>query len=327
MNIVFFGKFGREVVGPAIAAIPGAVVHYADDVEQLAAVAPQAHGLVLVGPGYTPAVAAALASATELRWVQTLSAGYENLQRFGVPPDVTVTNAGDAWSVSVAEHAMALILALAKRLPEAVRQKERRDWDRQMMARMTSLHGRTIVLVGFGSIGEQVAQRAKAFGMRIVAVMRKPKPSNLADCIYPASELHAALRLADVAAIAVPSGADTANLINERALRECKRGCLLINIARGEVVDQDALADALHSGHIGGAGLDVAVPEPLPEGSALWRAPNLIITPHVAGGGELVMAKLAELVADNVHRELSGQALRCIAIPRKTARRERHIDV
>ncbi|SIT48449.1 putative D-isomer specific 2-hydroxyacid dehydrogenase NAD-binding protein [Paraburkholderia ribeironis] len=326
MNIVFLGKFGRDAVGPAIAAVPGAVLRYADDVEQHAAVVEQAEGVVLVGPAYTAAVAAALAGANKLRWIQTLSAGYENLQRFGVPPGVTVTNAGDAWSVSVAEHAMALLLALAKRLPEAVMQKERRSWDRQLMACMGSLQGRTMVVIGFGSIGKAIAHRARAFGMKVVAVMRTPKPSELADHVYESSELHSALRLADVAVIAVPAHPDTVNLINEQTLRECRRGCLIINVARGEVIDPDALVDALRSGHIGGAGLDVTVPEPLSEASALWRAPNLIITPHVAGGGELVMAKLAKLVTDNVSRQLSGQSLHCVVIPPQPAHQGRPVD-
>ncbi|MEM5389640.1 D-2-hydroxyacid dehydrogenase [Paraburkholderia phymatum] len=315
MNIVFLGKFGRDAVGPAIAAVPGAVLTYADDVKQHAAAFRQAEGVVLAGPAYSADVAEVLAGARKLRWIQTLSAGYENLQRFGVPPGVTVTNAGDAWSVSVAEHVMALLLALTKRLPEAVRQKERRAWERQLMSYMGSLQDRTMVVVGFGSIGKEIALRARAFGMKIVAVMRTPKPSELADDVYASSELPAALRLADVAVIAVPAHPDTVNLINAQTLRECRRGCLLINVARGEVIDQDALVDALRTGHIGGAGIDVAVPEPLPEANPLWRAPNLIITPHVAGGGELVMTKLAELIADNATRQSKGQPLRCIVIP------------
>jgi phosphoglycerate dehydrogenase-like enzyme len=315
MEIVFLGSFGRDVVGPAVAGMPGVVVHYADSVEELSATIGQAEGLMLTGPAYTAPVATAVAGASKLRWVQTLSAGYENLQRLGVPPGVTVTNAGDAWSIPVAEHAMALLLALVKRLPEAVRQQERRVWDRRMFAHMVSLQGRTLVVVGFGSIGRAVAQRARAFGMQIVAVTRTPRPSELADRVYPSSELPSALQLADVALIAVPSHGDTVHLVNERTLRACKPGCILINVARGDVVNQRALADALRSGRIAAAGLDVTDPEPLPKASALWDVPNLLITPHVAGGGELVTAKLAELVVDNVSRQLLGQELRCVVIP------------
>lgn len=315
MNIVFLGKFGRDVVAPAIAGVPGAVVQCADTAEDLARVIQDATALVMVGPAYTTPLARLVAGASKLRWIQTLSAGYESLQHLGVPRGVTVTNAGDAWSVSVAEHAMALMLALAKRLPDAIRQQQRGQWDRTVMARMNSLHGRTLVIVGFGSIGQAVAQRAKAFEMKVIAVMRTPKPSVLADRVLPASDLEQALQVADIVVLAVPSTGETVKLLNRRALRSCRPGCILINVARGNVVDTDALLEALHSGRLAGAGLDVVDPEPLPDSSAVWDAPNLLLTPHVAGGGELVTQILAELVSDNVARHMKGQPLRCVVMP------------
>lgn len=311
MNVAFLGKFGREVVGGAVARVPGVRLQHADTVEQLVPLMGEAEALMLVGPMYSPAVASAVAGARKLRWIQTLSAGYENLQKFGVPTGVTVTNAGDSWAIGVAEHAMALLLALAKRLPEAVTNQRKHVWDRGIFERMASLQGRTMVVVGFGAIGQAVAQRSRAFGMNVFAVTREAAPSPLADRVYPASELEKALQLADAVVLAVPSSPQTVHLLSERTLHACKPGCMVINVARGDVVDQDALAAALRSGHIGGAGLDVMVPEPLPESNALWDAPNLVITPHVAGGGELVTAKLAELVTDNMARHLRGDQLRC----------------
>ena len=312
MNVAFFGKFGREVVGGAVARVPGVRVQHADTVEQLLPLLDEAEALLMVGPMYSPAVASAVAAARKLRWIQTLSAGYENLQKFGVPPGVTITNAGDSWAIAVAEHAMALLLALSKRLPEAVTNQRNHVWDRGIFERMASLQGRTLVVVGFGAIGQAVAQRARAFGMNVFAVTRDAAPTSLADRVYPAGELENALQLADAVVLGVPSSPETVRLLNERTLSACKRGCMVINVARGDVVDQDALAAALRSGHLGGAALDVMVPEPLPESNALWDAPNLLITPHVAGGGELVTAKLAELVTDNMMRHLQSEQLRCV---------------
>lgn len=315
MNIVFLGKFGHDVVAPAIEQVPGAVLHSVDTADEFAAVTHQMEGLVMSGPAYTEPIARLVAGASRLRWIQTLSAGYESLQRLGVPAGVTVTNAGDAWSVSVAEHALALMLALAKRLPDAIRQQQRRAWDRELMERMSSLYGRTLVIVGFGSIGKAVAQRAKALGMKIIAVMSTPKPSEHADKVFGACDLEQALGEADAVLLAVPSTSATANLMNQQTLRACKPGCVLINVARGNVVDTEALLEALHSGRLGGAGLDVVDLEPLPDSSPVWGAPNLLITPHIAGGGELVTRILAELVSENVARQLKGQPLRCVVIP------------
>lgn len=315
MKVAFLGKFGREVVGGAVAALPGVEVHYAETEEQLPPLLADAQALMLVGPMYSSAVARAVGAAPRLRWIQTLSAGYENLQKFGVPAGITVSNAGDSWAVPVAEHALALLLALAKRLPEAVQLQQRHVWDRGIFARMASLQGRTLAVVGFGAIGQAVAQRARAFGMTVFAVTQDARPSELAHRVYPANELERALQLADAVVLAVPSSPQTVHLMNARTLRACKAGCMLINVARGDVVDQNALAEALRCGHLGGAGLDVMETEPLPEASSLWDAPNLIITPHVAGGGELVTAKLAQLVSENVGRHVAGAALRCVVLP------------
>ncbi|MEM5312559.1 D-2-hydroxyacid dehydrogenase [Paraburkholderia sp. JHI869] len=318
MKLVFFGKFARETVGGAIAAVPDVLLSYAEEVSELAEAVVDAEGLILVGPAFSAEVAAAVSGAPKLRWIQTLSAGYENLQRFGIPREVTVTNAGDSWAIPVAEHAMGLLLALVKHLPEAVKQQERREWGRHFAPQMSSLQGRTMALVGFGAIGKAVAQRARAFGMDIIAVTRSGKPSELASRVYPTSELKSALKIADVVVVAVPSHGDTMNLMNAETLRACKAGSILINVARGDVVDQDALGDALHSGHLSGAGLDVTNPEPLPETSSLWDAPNLLITPHVAGGGNFVTNRLAELAVENVSRQLRGQELRCVVIAGKS---------
>lgn len=313
MKVVYYAAYARDVVGPAIAATPGITLQYADSADALPQQLADADAFVTVGPTYNPAVASAVASATNLKWIQTLSAGFETLEKFGVPSHVTVTNAGDSWSIAVAEHAMTLLLALAKRIPEVALKQAKRNWDRSIMTRMSNLQGRTMVVVGFGSIGQNVAQRAKAFGMRIVAVNRDIKPFDTADEVLPPEQLHAALQKADAVVIAVP-GQGTGHLFNREAFAACKKGAVVINVARGNVVDQQALSEALQSGHLGGAGLDVTEVEPLPENDPFWEAPNLLLTPHVAGGGELVKEKLAELVVDNIGRRTRGEDLRFVVM-------------
>jgi phosphoglycerate dehydrogenase-like enzyme len=225
-----------------------------------------------------------------------------------VPPGVVVANAGDSWSPGVAEHAMALLLALVKCLPQAILNQPRHAWERSQTARMGSLEGQTLAIVGCGSIGREFARRARPFGMRIVGLSRTAKPDPLADEVQPMSALDAVLARADAVLVAVPYSQATHHLIGAAQLAACKRGAMLINIARGGLVDPLALAAALKSGQLGAAATDVTDPEPLPPGDPLWDAPNLIITPHVAGAaGPVGRDRLARFVAANVGRFVAGE--------------------
>jgi phosphoglycerate dehydrogenase-like enzyme len=309
MKVAFWPSLAGREIEASLRKISGADLTVVDDIDKLAAAAPETEVLVIGGHFFDGRVAELLrARAPRLRFIQSFTAGYEGLQAHGVPPGVVVANAGDSWSPAVAEHGMALLLALVKRLPHAIINQSRGIWDRSHSARMGTLEGQTLAIVGFGSIGREFARRARPFGMRIVGLSRRAIPDPLADEVQPVSALRTVLARADVVLIAVPYSKDTHHLIGADELAACKPGTILINIARGGLVDPVALAAALASGRLGAAGTDVTEPEPLPAGDPLWGAPNLIITPHVAGAsGPVGRDRLAGFVAANVARFVAGE--------------------
>ena len=245
-----------------------------------------------------------------LRWVQLPTMGYDPVELHGVPAGVTVTTAGDAYAPTVAEHAMTLLLALVRRLPEAVRNAEQHRWDQSGARAIGTLHGATVAVVGFGNIGREVAVRLRGFGARVVAVTRTGRPDPLADEVVPADRMLEAFARADAVVLAVPLNAQTQHLIDARALAAMQPHALLVNIARGGVIDQAALTAALAEGKLGGAGLDVTDPEPLPPDDPLWASPNALITPHVAGyGGDVAPRRILALVERNLRAFIEGRPL------------------
>jgi phosphoglycerate dehydrogenase-like enzyme len=279
---------------------------------ELPAVAADADAIVLSGLDYTSELAQALrAPASRCRWLQLLSAGYERLLEHGVPAGVQVSNAGSVWSAIVAEHTMALLLAHARRLPRVLAAQGRSEWDNTIRRDTGMLLGGRLVIVGMGSIGGEVARRARAFGMSVVGVSRSGRVHPDADQSLPISRLHEALRQADVVVVAVPLSPETTGLIDAGALAACPPHAVIANVARGPVIDQAALVQALETGAIGGAVLDVTDPEPLPADSPLWRLPNVIVSPHIGGAApERYYERLVEHVVTNTGAWARGEPLR-----------------
>ena len=248
--------------------------------------------------------------APRLRWVQLPTMGYDPVELHGVPPGVTVTSAGDAYAPTVAEHAVTMLLALLRRVPEAVRNGLEERWDQSGALRIGTLHGATVAVLGFGNIGRETAVRLRGFGARVLAVTRRGQSDRLADETVPVERLHEALGRADAIVLAVPLNAQTRHLIDARALAALRPHAILINVARGGIVDHAALRDALVAGALAGAGLDVTEPEPLPAGDPLWKLPNVLVTPHVAGyGGDVAPRRILALVERNLGHFLAGRAL------------------
>jgi phosphoglycerate dehydrogenase-like enzyme len=276
---------------------------------------PGAQGLVLVhGPQHEARQVYEVlrAPGNTVRWMHFISAGREGYEELGWPPGVTVSYAAGAVAPGVAEHAMALLLALGRRVPDLVRTvMPRRAWDRTLVApQARSLEGGTLAIVGYGHIGRELARRARAFGMRIVTVSRSPVRDEQVDEALPLSALYQALAKADAVAVCIALTPETTHLLGEAEFAACRPGALLVNVARGPVLDQAALVRALHSGQIGGAGLDVSDPEPLPAADPLWDCPNVLISPHYAGSGNpRSVQRLAEGVAENVRRLSAGEPL------------------
>lgn len=262
-------------------------------------------------------------NAPRLRWVQLPTMGYDPVELHGVPPGVTVTSAGDSYAPTVSEHALAMLLALLRRIPEAVRNAERSAWDQSNAVRIGTLNGATVAVIGFGNIGRAIAERLRGFGARVVAVTRTGRADPLADETAAATELYDVLERSDAVVLAVPLNAQTRNLLDARALAAMQPHAVVVNIARGGVVDHAALRDALAEGRIGGAGLDVTEPEPLPADDPLWTMPNVLITPHVAGyGGDVAPRRILELVGRNLRSFIAGGALESVVPvePRAAAR-------
>lgn len=303
----------KDMINSRLGQIDGVDVIPVEDRSELVAAIKGARVLIMPGGGFF--FDAELADllrehAQELRWIQLTSAGYDGLEINGVPDGVVVTNNGGALGAPVAEHAITLLLALARRLPDFWRNQSTKLWLRKAEAPIASLEGRTIAIVGFGAIGREAALRAKAFGMRVLGVRRTPTPDALADEMFAVEDLEGALAQADAVLISLPLNDETRNIFNSRTLAACKAGVLIVNVGRGALVDTHALIDALHSGHIGGAGLDVTEPEPLPSDHPLWSAPNVLITPHVAGSGsDASFRRVADTIETNMKRYLAGEQL------------------
>lgn len=308
MRVVLWGSFGKAEIEKELRGLGTVDLTVVENRDEALAALPEAGALVLPGNLYDAAMAEAVRGAPRLRWIQLLTAGYETLQRHGVPPRVAVSNAGDSWSPAVAEHVMTLLLTLIKRVPDIVDNHRNHGWERGYAARMRGLDGMTLAIVGYGSIGRAVAARARPFGMRVVGLSRSARPDPGADEVMPIASLHDALARADAILLSLPLSDESRHVMNRDAFAACKQGALLVNIARGELIDSEALIDALKSGRIGGAGLDVTAPEPLPPGDPLWDAPNLIVSPHVAGAcGARGRERLAGFVTSNMQRFIAGE--------------------
>jgi len=313
MRIVFGARVVRDQVIAKLKSIPGIDAVIVDDVADVVPLAAGADAIVISDPRGKDGAALVEAMrqpGSKLRWVQVVSAGYEGLAAHGVPSHVAVTNQGGAVSPAVAEHAMALILAMARQIGHIIAYSNKGEWNRDFKPPIFSVEKKTLVVVGMGNIGRQLARRAKAFEMEIIGVTRSGKPEELAKETLPMTQLSSALGKADVVVITAASSPETRHLINATTLAATKRGALLVNVSRGELIDQVALRAALESGQLGGAAIDVTDPEPLPAGDPLWGAPNLIVSPHTAGAGSAHTGhRVAALMEENLSRLQNGKDL------------------
>jgi len=249
------------------------------------------------------------AGASRLRLIQMMGAGVDALLPApDLPPEVRVTNARGLHGAQMSEFALAMMLALAKRIPRALEQQRAHLWK---LYGMPQLAGKTLGILGLGAIGAAVAEKARAFGVRVIGTQREAKPVPNVDAVYAGPEGTArVLRESDYLVILLPLTPETRGSVGARELDALKPGAYVVNLARGGIVDETALLERLRSGHIAGAAFDVFAREPMPESDPLWQAPNLIVTPHVAGLEPDYMKRLMELAVDNVSRIEHGQALR-----------------
>ncbi|MDB5947710.1 MAG: Phosphoglycerate dehydrogenase [Ramlibacter sp.] len=316
MRIVYWTRLqlAKAHVIESLRAVPGIELVVAATLPELLVAMPGAQGVVLYDAPQTEArqvIDALQAPGQTVRWLHFLSAGREGFDAVGFPAGVAVTYAAGGAAPAVAEHAMALLLALGRRVPDVLSQQAQRKWDRVPPAsKAWSLEGKTMAIVGFGHIGQELARRARPFGARVVGLSRAGKADPLLDEARPLSQLHEVLAGADVVMVSIALTAQTRHLIDGAALAALKPGGYLVNVSRGGLVDQQALAGALTSGKLAGAGVDVTDPEPLPADDPLWACPNLILSPHFAGSGSpATLARLANGAAENARRLQAGEPL------------------
>lgn len=261
-----------------------------------------------INPGDLPA------NAPKLQWVQATSAGIgEFVRRSGYRetlPRVRFTTASGVHAQPLMEFCFMVMFALHKKLPHAMREQHARHWQRFAVS---DLSGQALVVVGVGAVGKEVARMGQAMRMRVVGVKRSVTgidPASLhLDVLYPHTELDRALREGENVVLIAPHTGETEGMIGARELALLPKGAVFINIARGALVDEDALAGALRSGHLLGAGLDVFRTEPLPAASPFWDMDNVYIYPHSASTSDRENGRITDIFCDNLRRFLDGRPL------------------
>jgi len=253
-------------------------------------------------------------AAPRLAFIQSISAGTDQYSRDALcAAGIRVASAQGVNERAVAEHAIALILAMARQLPQARDNQTAKTW-RGMIGdiskREDEIGHKTLVVVGFGRIGSRLATLAKAFDMRVIATRRDPsKGAGVADGVVGDAELLTVLPQADFVALTCPLTPETENLIDANALAAMKPSAYLINVARGKVVNEPALVEALKQKRIAGAALDCVWEEPLPVAAGLWGVPNLLITPHTAGETRHYEDNVIDLLLENLERLWRGETV------------------
>lgn len=251
-----------------------------------------------------------VARAPRLKWVQLITAGVEKVLTEDVRQSkITLTNVRGIHAVPIGEFVLCQMLMLAKGAQQSFHQQRQKLWKPYVPS---MLYAKTVGIVGLGSIGREIARLSHAFGMRVLGVRRsdlRGKTIRYVDEIIPTAQLDKMLSDSDYVVLTVPLTEETRHMIGEQELRCMKPTAFLINVARGQVVDEDALVRALEQNRLAGASLDVFHTEPLPDNSRLWDMPNVIITPHSAGNMECYAEQATDIFCENLKRYLAGQKL------------------
>jgi phosphoglycerate dehydrogenase-like enzyme len=251
--------------------------------------------------------------AKKLKWIQSPFVGVDPILIDEVKKrDIIVTCARGIHYSQASDHVFALILAFARKLPELIEDQKNKVWKVRHpipFHPLDELKGKTLGVIGVGSTGQEVARKGKCFGMRVIGIKRTPDRMKYVDEVYGVDKLDYVLKESDYVVLCVPFTPETENLIGESELKKMKKTAYLINIARGEVVDEVALVKAIKYGWIAGAALDVVRTEPLLENSELWDLDNVIITPHVAGSTPYYWDRAIDVFVENLTRFLKGKRL------------------
>jgi D-2-hydroxyacid dehydrogenase (NADP+) len=259
-----------------------------------------------------------LREATKLRWIQTMGAGVEWLLAPDLVErkDLTITNASGVHAEPIAEHVFALMLALARRLPEVLAFQREQRWETaKFLTGVPTLSGSTLGILGVGAIGRHIAAIGAAFGMRVIGMRRGGDSVANVEQMYRPGQLHELLAQSHYVVNALPMTKDTRGVFGPAAFAAMRGDAVLINIGRGGTVQTDALVAALREKRIGGAGLDVTDPEPLPTDHPLWKVENVIITPHFSGGRPGYADQVTGIFLRNLAKYEAGEPLENLVDP------------
>ncbi len=253
----------------------------------------------------------AIEVARNLVWVQAGIAGVDGLLANGLRDHPAIlTNARGAHGIPMAEHILAMMFALANRLPLLVEARRgKRVVGNQARIEKWEIAGQTIVVVGLGDVGGTLARKCQALGLRVIGVRRGGTPFPGIDATYSSDGLLSVLPDADHVALCLPGTDQTRHILGASEIQMLKSSACVYNVGRGSAINQDALVEALANGRLGGAGLDVTTPEPLPEDSPLWDLPSVILGQHTSGHSPFNHDRITEIFSDNLGRYLKGETL------------------
>ena len=314
MTVFILLPSNRDVIPRLQAGFPQVPFAVVETPAELIARVGEVEALIIPNGQYTPEVARALKErGRKLKWMQFTTSGIDIAIKTGLPDNVIITNAAGANAIAVAEHSMALMLAVARGFNHAGAARAEKNWARrEMMSQEISPEGRTMVIVGLGNIGRDIARKAKAFDMRVIGISRGTAPVPNVDEIRPRERLRETVAEADVLMLSATYDPSTKGMIDRSVIASMKPNAIFVNTARGQLVDEKALIEALQTGRIAGAGIDVAEIEPPDPASPLWTLPNVVMTPHSAGGGGAKIGKLYEIIARNLTLWLAGKPMPAI---------------
>ncbi|MBQ12416.1 MAG: hypothetical protein CMJ45_12820 [Planctomyces sp.] len=305
--------FDDETTQNLINAHPNVLVETTGDPERYAKRLPETDGAIVIDFGIAPEV---LNPGSRLRWVHSIRAGTEDLltPELIAAEHVAFTACEGPHAPLIAEHMVLLMLSLARQMPGRIKDQENHRWGKDTQGNVrhasTQMLGNTIAILGVGQIGENLARICKVgFGMKVLGMSRTSRGCEHVDRYFDRSDLHEALGEADVVGLCLALTPSTKGIIGKAEFEAMKPTGLLINAARGGVINEDALVDAMNAGTIGGAGLDTVGEEPLSEDSPLWDLPNTIITPHAAALTGGVGAEVGNFMIENIRRFADGQPL------------------
>lgn len=275
--------------------------------------------LVVNSPLYTAEVLSGLSQrAARLDWIQCLSSGADHLVEIGLPPGVVLTTASGAHANGVAEHAAALILSTLRRLPDLERARARNEWAKALDG-LGTLEASRVAIIGFGHIGQALARRLRAFGAVVTGVNRSGTPHADADAMLAVGDFADAARSFDIVALCLPGTAATADLVDAAMIARFRPGAILVNVGRGNAVDEDAILAALDAGQLGHYATDVTRTEPLPAGHPFWRHERVTFTPHLSGRNPQLLSHLTRIVGENIRNRAAGRPLLNVLDAARTA--------